>query len=256
MFFLSSLAFWMIQWILAIWPLVPLPFLKQTWTSGNSRFTYCWSLAWRSLNLFPLLSSVNWILAAELGLHLDSAFRSRVSRSPPGIKGLAHTPTHIFLESMERQEDLRSSFQNTWPFLVPDCPRTEQTLRLLQRCTWSLIFSVTVWSSIFFPVANAGVTPQAVAALAPRQFHLWLPWWLRRIFSTSHITLLSSELWVLPTFDRLWGFQVMSTVHPSEHFTMWLMPLSFEKPRLQLKTFWPALKDVRALWLAYGAPSG
>jgi len=47
MFFWNSLAFSMIQWMLAIWSLVPLPFLKPAWTSGSSRFTYCWSLAWR-----------------------------------------------------------------------------------------------------------------------------------------------------------------------------------------------------------------
>ena len=43
--FLELLAFSMIQQMLAIWSLVPLPFLKSTWTSGSSRFTYCWSLA-------------------------------------------------------------------------------------------------------------------------------------------------------------------------------------------------------------------
>ena len=36
----------MIQQMLAIWSLVPLPFLKLAWTSGSSRFTYCWS--WNS----------------------------------------------------------------------------------------------------------------------------------------------------------------------------------------------------------------
>ena len=30
--------------MLAIWCLVPLPFLNPAWTSGSSRFTYCWSL--------------------------------------------------------------------------------------------------------------------------------------------------------------------------------------------------------------------
>ena len=40
----------MIQQMLAIWSLVPLPFLKPAWTSGSSWFTYCWSLAWRILN--------------------------------------------------------------------------------------------------------------------------------------------------------------------------------------------------------------
>ena len=34
----------MIQWMLAIWSLIPLPFLNPAWTSGNSQFMYCWSL--------------------------------------------------------------------------------------------------------------------------------------------------------------------------------------------------------------------
>ena len=41
----------MIQQMLAIWSLVPLPFLKPAWTAGSSRFTYCWSLAWRILSI-------------------------------------------------------------------------------------------------------------------------------------------------------------------------------------------------------------
>ena len=51
MFFWNFLDFSMIQWKLAIWSLVPLPFLKPVWTSGCSWFTYCWSLAWRILNI-------------------------------------------------------------------------------------------------------------------------------------------------------------------------------------------------------------
>ena len=48
--FLDSL-FLMIQWMLAILSLVPLPFLKPAWTSGSSWFTCCWSLAWRILSI-------------------------------------------------------------------------------------------------------------------------------------------------------------------------------------------------------------
>ena len=48
MFFWSSLTFSMIQWISAIWSLVPLPFLNPVWTSGISWFIYCWSLAWEN----------------------------------------------------------------------------------------------------------------------------------------------------------------------------------------------------------------
>ena len=37
--------------MLAIWPLLLLPFLKWAWTSGISWFTYRWSLAWRILSI-------------------------------------------------------------------------------------------------------------------------------------------------------------------------------------------------------------
>ena len=44
--------------MLAIWSLVSLLFLNPAWTSWSSRFTYCWSLAWRIL-------SITW-LACEM----------------------------------------------------------------------------------------------------------------------------------------------------------------------------------------------
>ena len=40
-----------IQWMLKIWSLVPLPFLNPTWISGSSRFMYYWSLTWRILSI-------------------------------------------------------------------------------------------------------------------------------------------------------------------------------------------------------------
>ena len=49
--FWNSLAFLMIQRMLVISSLVPLPFLNPAWTSGSSRFMYCWSLAWRILSI-------------------------------------------------------------------------------------------------------------------------------------------------------------------------------------------------------------
>ena len=59
MFFWNSLAFLMIQRMLAIWSLVPLPFLKPAWTSGSSWFPYCWSLAWRILSITLLACEMN-----------------------------------------------------------------------------------------------------------------------------------------------------------------------------------------------------
>ena len=41
----------MIQRMLAIWSLIPLPFLNPAWTSGSSWFTRYWSLAWRILSI-------------------------------------------------------------------------------------------------------------------------------------------------------------------------------------------------------------
>ena len=57
--FWNSLAFLMIQWMLAIWFLVPLPFLNPAWTSGSSWFTYCWTLPWRILNITLLACEMN-----------------------------------------------------------------------------------------------------------------------------------------------------------------------------------------------------
>ena len=50
MFFWNSLAFSMIQRMLAVWSLVPLLFLNLAWISESSHFLYYWSLAWRILS--------------------------------------------------------------------------------------------------------------------------------------------------------------------------------------------------------------
>ena len=53
-----SLAFSIIQQMLAIWSLIPLPFLNPACTSRSSWFTY-WSLVWRSL-------SITWLVWTEV----------------------------------------------------------------------------------------------------------------------------------------------------------------------------------------------
>ena len=55
-----ELAFSMINRMFAIWSLVALPVLKPAWTSGSSRFTCCWSLAWRSLSFTSVWDECNW----------------------------------------------------------------------------------------------------------------------------------------------------------------------------------------------------
>ena len=62
MFFWNSLAFSIIQQMLAIWSLVPLPFLKPAWTSGSSCMTYYWSLSWRILSITLLACEISAIV--------------------------------------------------------------------------------------------------------------------------------------------------------------------------------------------------
>ena len=79
MFFWSSLLFSMIQWMLAIWSLVPLPFLKPAWTSGISQFTYCWSLAWRFSSITLLVCAA----AAAKSLQSCPTLCDPIDGSPP-----------------------------------------------------------------------------------------------------------------------------------------------------------------------------
>ena len=65
------LAFSMIQHMLAIWSLVPLPFLNPAWTSGSSQLTYCWNLAWRILSITLLACEMSAVVqSCELSLAL------------------------------------------------------------------------------------------------------------------------------------------------------------------------------------------
>ena len=66
MVFWNSLAFSMIQWMLVIRSLVPLPFLNPACTSGSSQFTYCWSLAWRILNVTLLACKMSAVVYAYM----------------------------------------------------------------------------------------------------------------------------------------------------------------------------------------------
>ena len=50
----------MMQQMLAIWSLVPLPFLKPAWTS--SQFMYCWSLAWRILSITLIVCEMSAVV--------------------------------------------------------------------------------------------------------------------------------------------------------------------------------------------------
>ena len=55
----------MVQWMLAIWSLVPLPFLNPAIIAGSSRFMYCWSLSSVQLLSCVWLFVTPWTAACQ-----------------------------------------------------------------------------------------------------------------------------------------------------------------------------------------------
>ena len=105
--FLKLSHFSMIQQMLAIWSLVPLPFLNPAWTSGSSQFIYCWSITWRILSITLLAyeivqfySSLNILwLCLSLGLEWKLTFSSPVATAKfskfAGILSTALSQHHL-----------------------------------------------------------------------------------------------------------------------------------------------------------------
>ena len=86
MFLWNFLAFSIMQQVLAIWSLVPLPFLNPSWSSGSSYFTYCWSLAWRILSITLLVCAAAAAKSLQSCLTLcDPIDGSLPGSSIPGI---------------------------------------------------------------------------------------------------------------------------------------------------------------------------
>ena len=106
MFFWNSLAFSMIHWMLAIWSLVPLPFLNPSWTSGIYQFTYFWSLAWLILSITLLVCP-----AATKSLQSCPTLCDPIDGSPPGspVPGILQART---------LEWVAISFSNAWKWKV------------------------------------------------------------------------------------------------------------------------------------------
>ena len=57
-----------------IWSLVPLSFLNPIWTSENSQFTYCQSLAWRILSITLLACEMSAIILSIVWAFFGIAF--------------------------------------------------------------------------------------------------------------------------------------------------------------------------------------
>ena len=106
--FLDSFVFLMIQQMLAIWSLVPLPFLNPAWTSGSSWFTYCWSLAWRIL--YITLPACPAAASSKL-LQSCPTLCEPIEGSPPG----SAVPRILQARTLEW---VAISFSNAWKWKV------------------------------------------------------------------------------------------------------------------------------------------
>ena len=101
-----ELSSFMIQRMLVIWSLVPLPFLNPAWMSESSRFMYCWSLAWRILSITLLVCEMSAIVhmsilwhCLSLGLEWKLTFPSPVATAEfskfAGILSAALSQHHL-----------------------------------------------------------------------------------------------------------------------------------------------------------------
>ena len=106
-FFWNSLSYSMIQQILVIWSLVPLPFLNIACLSGCSQFKYCQSLSWRILSITLLA----WAAAAAKSLQSCLTLCDSTDGSPPGsaVPGIFQART---------LEWVAIPFSNTWKWKV------------------------------------------------------------------------------------------------------------------------------------------
>ena len=157
MFFWNALAFSIIQRMLAIWSLVPLPFLNPAWTSGSSRFTYCWRLAWRVLSI-TLLACAAAVPAKSL--QSCPTLCDPIDGLPPGspVPGILQART---------LEWVAISFSNAWKWKVKVKTKSEfaqscPTLSNLMDCSppgssVHGIFQARVleWGAIAFSVSPA-----------------------------------------------------------------------------------------------------
>ena len=96
--------------MLAIWPLVPLPFINPAWISGSSWFMYCWILARRTLSItlpkWEISEIVQWfehsLVVPFLGIGMRIALQSMATA---GFSKFADTSWKIEGEEVEAVTD-------------------------------------------------------------------------------------------------------------------------------------------------------
>ena len=195
--------------MLAIWSLVPLPFLKSAWTSGSSQFTYCWSLAWRILSI-TLLTCAAAAAAAAKSLQSCPTLCDPIDGSPPGsaVPGILRART---------VEWVAISISNAWKWKVKVklfCP-----VRLL----------ATPWTAAYQALPSMGFSRQeywsGVPLPSPQTILYWSPNFTLMIHvlgvPSLSFALSARRIWcwiILLTFTSLLSESFSNFFHCGIHF--------------------------------------
>ena len=134
----------MIQRMLVIWSLLPLPFLKPAWTSGSSRFRYCWSLAWRILSITLLACAA----AAAKSLQSCPTLCDPIDGSPPGSASLGFSRQEHW-SGLPFPSPMHESGKWKWSHSVVRWVQLRGSSSILWHCLslrleWKLTFSSPV----------------------------------------------------------------------------------------------------------------
>ena len=213
----------MIQQMLAIWSLVPLPFLNPVCTSGSSHFVYGWSQAWRILSISLLACEMrdwtvvwaffviallldwneNWpfpVLGPLLGFHICWYIECSTLIAPPfriwnSSAGIPPPPLALFivmlpkvhLTSHSRISDSRWVITPSW----------------LSRTLSFCVCRSSVYSCHLFLISSASVTASILNCA-----HVCTKWFSRYLqFSWRHLQ--SLPFYCFPLF--------LCTVHLRTH---------------------------------------
>ena len=172
--------------MLAIWSLVPLPFLKPAWTSGSSWFTYFWSLAWKILSITLLAgkSKLRGIVKNTFLAFLKAQGHQQPQKS----------------DTVTNQSGLRKDGLNGWWYLL----WTYSTQK-----KYSVQFSRSVMSDSLRPHGTQHTRPPCPSP-TPRVYPNSCPlsWWCHPTISSS----------VVPFSSHLQSFPALGSIQMSQLF--------------------------------------
>ena len=189
MFFWNPLAFSMIQWVLAIWSLVPLPFLNRAWTTGISQFTYCWEFslenfehyfvsAWDKCSCevvwtffgiaFPVCGHC-WVF--QICWHIEcSTFTASSFRIWNNSAGIPSPPLALFIVKLPKALLTLHSRMSGFRWVI--------TPSWLSGSWRSFLYSSSMYSCHLFLISSASVSPYHFCPLLCPCLHEMFPWHL------------------------------------------------------------------------------